>query len=134
MHAGGRRSSGIWRAHLEVVEAEGFGRVGVEAVAHKERRRHQGDQQDHAHPDAGSVGRAHLLDQPQASSEADGETGRGVAGETTHLCGRRRGFQRPLKDVDDPVGGQDVGVGDKTTVDVKGRLRRCRTDTLTLQR
>lgn len=105
------------------MEAEGFGGAGVEAVPHEERSNHHGGQQNHAHPEPRPVGHVHLLDQSQASSEGDGGKGSSVtAGDTTHLWGWRRGFQRPLKDVDDPVGGQDVGVGDKTMVDVKGRL------------
>lgn len=56
-----------------------------------------------------------------------------MADDTTHLRRRGRGFQRALEDVDDPVGGQDVRVGDETLVDVEGRLRRQDKLTLTLK-
>lgn len=39
-------------------------------------------------------------------------------GDVIHLACRGRGFQWPLKNVDEPIGSQDVRVGDKAVVDV----------------
>lgn len=55
-------------ADLEVVEAEGFGGVGVEPVAHHHSPAHQGQQQNHAHPDPRPVGHGHLPDQTQSAA------------------------------------------------------------------
>lgn len=62
----------------------------------------------------------HLLNQSEESVTVSSVNSLNTSrfGDITHLAHWGRGFQRPLKNVDEPIGSQDVGVGDKAVVDV----------------
>lgn len=78
-------------ADLEVVEAEGFGGVGVEPVAHHHGPAHHGEQQNHAHPDPRPVGRGHLPEQTQSAARGHGSS---VPEGTPPTCGGGGGASR----------------------------------------
>ena len=110
--------------HLEVAELEGFAFVAVEAISDKADSRHQDNEQHHAHTHPRLVSHLHLqgANRGEAASRVSCSALQtqtlGRLCDITHLMMRRRSFQWPQKDVDDPVGGKNVGLGDEAVVDV----------------
>lgn len=82
---------------LEVVEVEGLGVAGVEAVSHVDGSAQQDQQQDHTYAHARLVGHMHLLNKSQRSMNAvTFLLVRLSPGDITHVGSRGRGLQRPL--------------------------------------
>lgn len=103
------------------MEVEGLCTAVVEVVSHIDGSAQQDQQQDYAHTHARLVGHMHLPNQlDKRINTITLLQGRPYMGDMTHLGRRQRGLKWALKAMNEAIGSQDVGIGDKAVVNVPG--------------
>lgn len=103
------------------MEAEGLCTAEVEVVCHIDDSTQENQQQDYAHTCTRLVGHMHLLNQSDESMNTTALLQDNLCqGDRTHWGRRRGGLKRALQSMNEAIGRQDVGVGDKAVVDIPG--------------